>query len=235
MLDLQPSTIVFQIINFLILLFILTRFLYQPVQRTMKQRQEAITLRLREASQREADAIAERERLEQQERTARADAERVLAEARVEADAQRARMIEAAREQVTHLKESTERDIRERERSALASTAAHLRATAASLAATLIRQAAGPEVHEALVRRVIAAGLPSAVREDAELIVELAYPAGPDLQKELAQLTGAHVTFRVNPELVAGVRILTSHQVVVELSVSDTLEQLQSRTNGLAA
>jgi F-type H+-transporting ATPase subunit b len=234
MLDLQASTIIFQIINFLILLVILTRFLYQPVQRMMQQRQAAITAQLNEAAQREAEAIAERQRLQQQVQTAQVESERVLAELRAGAAAERAQLLDAARAQAAQMHETSEREIREREQVAFARTAAHVRATATALAATMIRVAAGPIVHQALVDRLIAEGLPAGA-SDTPLEVELAYPADTDLEQRLSRLTGARLTFRVNPDLVAGVRILTSHQLVVELSVRRTLEDLQSRSNGIAA
>ncbi len=234
MLDLQASTIIFQIINFLILLVILTRFLYQPVQRMMQQRQAAITAQLNEAAQREAEAIAERQRLQQQVQTAQVESERALAELRAGAATERAQLLDAARAQAAQMHETSEREIREREQVAFARTAAHVRATATALAATLIRAAAGPIVHQALVDRLIAEELPAGA-SDTPLEVELAYPADSDLEQRLSRLTGARLTFRVNPELVAGVRILTSHQLVVELSVRRTLEDLQSRSNGIAA
>jgi F-type H+-transporting ATPase subunit b len=235
MLDLQASTIIFQIINFLILLVILIRFLYQPVQRMMEQRQAAVTAQLNVAAQREAEAVAERQHLEQQVEASRVESERLLAELRAAAAAERTQLLDAARAQAIQLQETSEREIREREQVAFRSTAAHVRATAAGLAATMIRAAAGPIVHQALVDRLIAEGLPSGMAADAALDVELAYPADNDLEQRLSRLTGAKLTFQVNPDLIAGARILTSHQLVVELSVRRALEDLQSRSNGIAA
>jgi len=235
MLDLQPSTIIFQIINFLILLVILTRFLYQPVQTMMRQRQEAITAQLTEAAAREAEAVAERARLAQQVEAARAESEQTLVRLRAEAAAERAQLIDNAREQAARMQEAAERQIREREEAALTQTAVHVRATAAALAGTLIREAAGPQVHQALLDRLIAAGLPDDAAADTELIVELAYPADIALQQRLTGLTAAHLIFRVNPDLIAGARLLTTHQVVVELSVRRTLEELQLHANGVVA
>ncbi len=232
MLELQPSTVIFQIVNFLVLLFVLSRFLYRPVLRTMRERQAAITARLNEAAEREAEAAAERQRLQQQTVTARLDAERMLAEARATAIAERDQLLEAARQQAARFQASAELDIQQQEERALCSTAARVRSTATSLAATLIRQAAGPAIHQALVDQLIGAGLPPAAALATELLVELAYPEDPNLRQRLAELTHAQLTVRENPDLVAGARILTSQQVVVELSVRRTLEELQAQTNG---
>ena len=48
-----------QIINFLVLLWLLKRFLYQPVIRAMDRREEKIAHRIREAEHREQTATAQ--------------------------------------------------------------------------------------------------------------------------------------------------------------------------------
>jgi F-type H+-transporting ATPase subunit b len=75
-----------QVVNFLVLVYLLRRFLYGPVVAAVARREEAIDARLREARQRKEDAEGEarhhREALEALE----AQRERLLARARDEAD-----------------------------------------------------------------------------------------------------------------------------------------------------
>ena len=47
-----------QVLNFLVLVYLLKRFLYGPVVRAMARREEAIAERQREAQQRKEDAEA---------------------------------------------------------------------------------------------------------------------------------------------------------------------------------
>jgi F-type H+-transporting ATPase subunit b len=247
MLNLQLSTIIFQILNFLILLVVLTRFLYRPVLRTMHQRQEAIAARLRDADERGRQADAERERLAQQGQDAKAQAELLLTGARSEAAAERARLLEGARQDAARFHDEAERAIREQERSALGRLERQLGATAVKVAGSLIRQAAGLAVHEALIDRLVQSRIETtgadddALRRaltavDSLLVVELAYPASPELQARLNQAIASRlaqdgrtpeVVFRVESELLAGARIVAGHQVVVDLSLQRTLADLQ--------
>jgi F-type H+-transporting ATPase subunit b len=242
MLDLQLSTIVFQIINFVILLAVLTRFLYQPVVRTMQQRQEVIAARLREADERAAQADAERERLSRVIQEAQVQAEEIVARGRVEAAAERTRLIEAARDEAARYREEAQRAIQEQEREELARIQASIRQTALGIAGSLIRQAAGPTVHQALVERLIAGGIgadgvldPPRGRPGPAVVVELAYAPEPDQQDRLrkAFADGSDdVSFRVNPDLLAGARILVGQQAVVDLSLQRTLADLQAEPVG---
>lgn len=58
------STFVLEAVNFLILLWILRRFLYQPILETLQARKQRIDSILQDAHQRQAEAVAAREALE---------------------------------------------------------------------------------------------------------------------------------------------------------------------------
>ncbi len=87
-----------QIFNFLVLVFLLKRFLYAPVVEAMAAREKRITDRLRLAAERE-DLARARER-ELQEKLADIDAqrERMRTDMREEVDAERKRMLDALRD-----------------------------------------------------------------------------------------------------------------------------------------
>jgi F-type H+-transporting ATPase subunit b len=242
MLDLQLSTIIFQIINFVILLAVLTRFLYQPVLRTMQQRQEAIAARLREADERAAQADAERERLSRVIQEAQVHAEEIVARARTEAAEERTHLIAEARSEAGRYRDEAQRAMQEQEREELARLQASIRQTAVGIAGSLIRQAAGPTVHQALLERLLAGGIqadgalqPLRGRHAPAVVVELAYAPDPDEQDRLrSALThgSEEVSFRVNPDLLAGARILVGQQAVVDLSLQRTLADLQAEPIG---
>lgn len=75
-----------QVLNFLVLVYLLKRFLYGPVVRAMARRDEAIAERLREAQQQREDAEAEAQRHREAREALEAQRERVLTRAREEAD-----------------------------------------------------------------------------------------------------------------------------------------------------
>jgi F-type H+-transporting ATPase subunit b len=122
-------TLVAQLVNFLILLLLLRRFLYGPITRVMAERRERVAAQLSEAAAREAEAdgvLADYEKkLEELERARKTALEDALAEAetieqerideaRVEVAEMRRRWQEAlAREQATFLQELRQRVISE--------------------------------------------------------------------------------------------------------------------------
>jgi F-type H+-transporting ATPase subunit b len=238
MLDIQLSTIIFQIINFLILLVVLTRFLYQPVLRAMQQRQAAIAAQLHEADQRVAEANAERARLAEAIEQANRQAEELLARSRAEADAERAHLLETARNDAARYRDEAQRTVREEEREALLRLEARIRATAVTLAGSLVRQAAGPAVHQALVERLTngATHADGVVHQLTKhpvslLVVELAYAPDARLEDSLRAALGqqnGNIEFRVNADLLAGARIIVGQQTVVDLSLERTLFDLEA-------
>ena len=238
MLDIQWSTIIFQIINFLILLVILTRFLYQPVVRTMRQRQAAIAAQLQHADQRVAEADAERARLAQAIEQANLQSEQLLARTRAEAAAERARLIETARNDAARYREEAQLAMQEQERLALSRLEARIRASAVTIAGSLVRQAAGLAVHQALLDRLTngATHADGVVHQLSDhlggpVVVELAYPPDAELENSLRAALGEQqvdIEFRVNADLLAGARIIVGQQTVVDLSLEHTLADLQA-------
>ncbi len=107
-------TVIFQIINFMILVFLLRRFLYGPVIRAMDEREQKIV-------QREENAAAKKNEAEQEARSYRRKTE-ALAEqeqemfekARAEAEKEKRELLDRAREEVDESrrrwKESFERE-----------------------------------------------------------------------------------------------------------------------------
>jgi F-type H+-transporting ATPase subunit b len=110
-------TVAAQIVNFLVLVALLKRFLYGPLVAAIDAREKSIADRLADAARKENEAAA---RIEQLAKDA-ADAERekaaILAAARADADRQRGEILVQARENVKAL-EAKWRDELERERAA---------------------------------------------------------------------------------------------------------------------
>jgi F-type H+-transporting ATPase subunit b len=93
-------TVSAQIVNFLILVWLLKRFLYQPVLNAMSQREARIASSLREAAEREAAAEESRLRYFEKTQALERDVNRALAQARQEAENEKVNMLELARVEV---------------------------------------------------------------------------------------------------------------------------------------
>jgi F-type H+-transporting ATPase subunit b len=253
-LHLEPSTFVLQILNFFILLAILSRFLYRPLLTVMQRREQEIADRLRSAEERAQLADAERQRLAERSRELEATVAARLAEATVEADRAGRQIVERARREAAETVEQAGQRAAESARAARAELEGLVRGTAVSVAGRLISQAAGPLVHQALVERLLdsGAGLTAEQLEalgralannGGRVLVELAYPPPPDLEvrcrallagREPAGSDEPSVEVRVEPGLLAGGRILVG-TVAIDLSLKQTLEALSEQPPAVAA
>jgi F-type H+-transporting ATPase subunit b len=240
---LEFSTVIFQAINFFVLLAILTWFFYRPLQRIMSKREEEIAERIDRAGRRAAEADAEKQQLVARSRQAARRAEELVAEARRRAGEERERLLTEARTEAARLVDAATRTTSEREAAVLSRAETHVADAAVTIAANLIRSAAGEQVHHALLDRLISGGLPGGpsthlfaddVAAHESLAVESAYPLDDGERARLGALvskaTGAQtptIEVSVDPALVAGVRIV-SRDLVVDMSLRRTLEELRA-------
>ncbi|MEQ8861747.1 MAG: F0F1 ATP synthase subunit delta [Pseudomonadales bacterium] len=93
-------TVAAQIVNFLVLVWLLQRFLYLPITRAMAQREARIESRLTEARTAREEAEAEGRRLHEEQKALEASRAATLDEARREAVALRARLEQDIREEI---------------------------------------------------------------------------------------------------------------------------------------
>ncbi|MCU0242382.1 MAG: F0F1 ATP synthase subunit delta [Vicinamibacteria bacterium] len=131
-------TVAAQIVNFLVLVWLLQRFLYRPITDAMARREARIESRLAEAKAARADAEAEAERLRENRQALDASREDVLRDTREEAAALRARLEEDIHEEMAARRRTWE---------------AHLEDEREDFAAQL-RQRAGHQVID-IVRRIL--------------------------------------------------------------------------------
>jgi F-type H+-transporting ATPase subunit b len=90
-------TPVAQVVNFLVLVWLLKHFLYGPIVRVMEERQERVTAALRDAVSREQAAEELNESLRRDREEFEASREQLLAKARADAHVEALRMHEEAR------------------------------------------------------------------------------------------------------------------------------------------
>ena len=93
-------TIIFQIINFMILVFLLRRFLYGPVIRAMDDREEKIVQREKDAAAKKKRAEDEAQRYQLQKAELEDQEEQILEKARAAAEKEKRELLEQARQEV---------------------------------------------------------------------------------------------------------------------------------------
>lgn len=97
-------TVTAQIINFLILVWLLKRFLYQPVMRAVAQREQRITDQLNQAIIREQKAEEQAQYYQTQINEIQQQREVLINQAKQEAEQNKQQMLEEARNEIAHMR-----------------------------------------------------------------------------------------------------------------------------------
>lgn len=110
-LGIQPVQLLMQIINFSILLFLLTRFLYKPLMKMIKDRQHVINegLKLRDSMAEQQEKLEELKKKKVAE--GRSAANKLVQEARDEAKKQRETIIKDAHAEAADILEKAQKEI----------------------------------------------------------------------------------------------------------------------------
>lgn len=227
-------TFFFEGANFLLLAALLGWLFFRPVRAALEKRrsqyeaeQKAAEVARQEAERLLADAQVQRAKLEGSMEELRQRLER-------EAEAERDRLIAAARAQTQREHETRKQELvaqRRAQTQTLARDAAH---AAVQIVVHLLDQMQGPELEQTL--------LAAACRELEKLrsagplapvVIESVRPLGDDAVDAFVEATGlaaADLTCRLDPELVAGVRVLTA-KGLVDLSAAGLAAQAERVLN----
>jgi F-type H+-transporting ATPase subunit b len=217
-------TVIAQIINFLILVALLKRFLYGPIVRAMDRREEEISARLAAAAKKADDAEQERQRYETLARELAEAGEEMRAKAREEADALRGKLLEKAREEVDRSRSQWLESFRGERESFLRSLRRHVCEEACTVARKVVTEMADSSLEErmaaCLERRI--RDMNGEEREEltghfrasgGEVIVRSAFELSTEGRTALSRAVNiltdaAALRFEVEPSLVCGVEIL---------------------------
>jgi F-type H+-transporting ATPase subunit b len=214
-------TLLLQIVNFLILVWLLWRFLYKPVQAVLAKRREMAGAALAAAEAKQAEAEAEAARLK--EAQAKLDAERqsLIEDARKDAEAKRQSILEDAQKQAQSLiAEARNKAAKDREGD-VASLKKELAETAVDIARRILTQTADGNLN-AFFRSKILQSLDTLDTKESGAVegtirVATAEPLADSeaaaWREALARRYGDAVKaeFVVDPELVAGAELQLPH------------------------
>lgn len=118
-------TVFAQIFNFLILVFLLKRFLYGPIISAMEKREEKIAGRLREAQQKGIEADQEMEKYREKNEELETQRAEMLNKAREEAEEQKKELLQNARMEVEEIRSRWEESVEQEKESFLRNLQKH--------------------------------------------------------------------------------------------------------------
>jgi F-type H+-transporting ATPase subunit b len=213
-----------QIVNFLILLWLLKRFLYKPILNAMNEREEKILRRLKEAEQAQEQADQEAQEFSQKTAELENRRENMLSEARIEAERLRKEMLHDARQEVQESQERWYRSIQQSKEAFLRD----LYQRASSQTYEVARKALADLANEDLERHVIETflrrlrDLQGEERQALEralgdangtITVRSAFDVPDELREaineqiELLATNGYEINFERLPDLISGIEL----------------------------
>lgn len=220
-------TVAAQIVNFLILVYLLKRFLYHPVMNAMARREQRITDQLDQAKQREQQAQLQAQRYQELERALDQHRETVIAETRERAEKERKARLEEVREEREELRRQWRAQV-QREKADFLRT---LKGEVADAVSAIVRRVLGDLADAQLERHLVEcflSRLESMQEEERRRFREAPGPAtivtvfklGEEEQRRIASAVEntlgfeGDVRFQQSPELLFGVELrLAGHKL----------------------
>lgn len=240
-------TLIAQVINFLVLVWLLKHFLYARIVQAMNDREAKITGRLEDAAQKGADAAREANRFRARNRELDEQRDQMLVQAREEAESHRARLMEAARLEAEAAQAEWLESLQRERQELLQDFRGRLVQQVFTLSRHALNELANAEL-EAEVLKVFVERLQTlhraereavvtAMRDsDREVDVRTAFPVSPEARERLSRSlreqlqldNSVDVRFTTVPELVCGIEMrANSHRLV--WNVDSYLEGLEAR------
>lgn len=219
MLDINISTILLQMANFFILVFVLYRFLFKPLQNTMKKREDEITQTMDDAKKAKQEAEAAQRLYE--EKTNNIDAEIAARknEARVVIEQTRQQMLHEVQTQVDRLKEQTEETLAKLRGEALQQHKEEIGNIVSSFATGLLTDLMNPQIqveyqHDFLdkiqkieLTEYVKSSSPGEVEYIKAIMAETPTPEFKERLTALLHQQISHdfnLSFEMDPSLIAG-------------------------------
>lgn len=240
-------TLIAQIINFVILLYLLQRFLYGPIVNAMDQREKKIAARLQEAEKKRSEADREAERYHQQRRELEEEHGERLKEIQDEIEERRRELLEQAQQDVQKQKREWREALKQEQESFLKQLRQRIGQEALELARQALEELADTEVEQRMADKFISRlqGIESDAKaeiteslqkSESKVVIRSAFEL-PDVlrekitstvQKQFLDGQELDARFETSSEMIAGIEMqVDSHRVA--WIIRDYLAGLEER------
>jgi F-type H+-transporting ATPase subunit b len=240
-------TLTAQIINFLILLYLLKHFLYQPILDTMDQREQNIAARLQDAEQKRAEAEQQAEEYQRQQQELQDKRDQKLEEILQDVEAQRKKLLQEAKHEVRSKKKDWFVGLRREQEKFLQDLRLRIGTQTAKVASRALQDLADIQIELRMAEKFIAriqelepaekadisdslrhSDQPIVVRSTFDLPDELQHRIATVLQEQFGGETNTQPGFERASDLIAGIEMqVDGHRV--SWTIRDYLYGLESQ------
>ncbi|MCD6302719.1 MAG: F0F1 ATP synthase subunit delta [Anaerolineae bacterium] len=245
MLELDLSTLLFQILNFLIILVGLNYLIFRPIRHKLDERAASIAERLDNAREQEAEAAKLRESWQERVRAMDREAEEIIQKAEAEARRKAARILEEARQRLDDLTVQMREDLEQQRAEIVVQHYDEILDTIIALASNVVQSVTTRRTHDDLVtnfcasiyqmaqgdveayRRVMANRVPTAfVATPVPLTQEQTKTVADTLSSLIDRRVELQV--RVQPELIAGIQVRLADKLI-DNTILNQLDRIRDR------
>jgi F-type H+-transporting ATPase subunit b len=236
-------TVTAQIVNFLILMWLLKRFLYKPILASIDAREKRIAAELADADARKAEAGQERDEFQRKNDEFERQRDQRWKQAQDEAEAERHRLLDEARQAAETLSAKRQDALRREQQSLTGEIRRRTREEVFAIARRTLKDLAGTSLEErvceAFTHRLRALdheakeGLAKALKASSDPVrVRSAFDLPPEQQQAVQQAINetfsadVPVRFETAPDVISGIE-LTAHGQKVAWSIADYLASLE--------
>ena len=242
-------TIGAQVLNFLILVWLMKRFLYKPILNAIERREQRIATELANAEKKKTEAQKESDEFRHKNEEFDQQRTLLLRDATEEAKTERQRLLDAARQAATALslkrQEALRNDVQNLHQAISRRTQQEVFAIARKALTDLATTSLEERIGEMFTRRLremddsMKASLVEALKTASDpAIVRSAFDLPADqrtvIQNTLNETFSAeiHVRFETVPELISGIELITNGEKIA-WNIADYLESLEKGVNEL--
>jgi F-type H+-transporting ATPase subunit b len=246
----NPWTFLLQVVNFVVLAYVLRRLLYRPLHEAIERRRQAVRQTQADADEARAGADAVKQQLE--EKLAQLDRQRqeMIHQAREQAEVERKKILDEAEAAARRRQEDGRRSLERDREETLQELSGEVIAQALNLAERLLRESVDSTLQAQLVKHLIETldSLPSDERaqlrrdwqtEEQTCLEAAAKPDGETLKRlaeTVAGMAGRELALNVQltPALIGGVRLRIGERIW-DASIAGQLEEARLRPQGVSS
>lgn len=236
-------TVIAQILNFLILVWLLKRFLYKPILKAIDEREGKIADQIKDAEAKDAKAKKEQAEFQKKNETFDKEKKGLMDKAVAETNEEKEKLLEAARNEATELRSKLDKSLKEMQENLNREIAQKTQSEVFAIARKTLADLASLSLEEQS-SNIFIKRLNDLKKEEKQQFLE-AFKSGSDpilvqsafdlpkkqqtdIQNAVIEILGAETQFQFKtvPEIISGIE-LTSNGYKLAWSISEYLNSLQ--------
>jgi F-type H+-transporting ATPase subunit b len=243
-------TVIAQLVNFLILVLLLKRYLYKPILKAIDDREKKITDKITQAEKQEAEAVKEHDTFKKKNEEFELQRTALLTKATEEAKANEEQLKEKARTEASALKTKLEKVFEEDRKQMAEEIVRNTRKEIFAISGKVLKDLANSSLDKRITQKFITRLKKLTTDEKEKLLkafghstnkitiesaFDLATAQKSLIENEVSQLLGVSPAFnyKVSPKLIAGIE-LHAKGFKVSWCISDYLRAVESAVDNAA-